>query len=262
MAMVGLYINNTLAPAADKRYVLIEQNSGKKVTPSTAFNLPEVTQNINGKNVLQYFVRVEGGSEKLANGEVLLKDLCITQFDTGTNEPIMSIRAARGIYIDNNNWQIQDYIGIGRNGTRISGKRPFSMNMRVSPQVIDMFHENPETLTFMELYHEVRTLKKENMGNDPVTLDKEVAMWNKLTMPLSTFFICFIGAALGFRPQRSASRGMAMGMGVVVIFSYYSLYQFLVFMAGSGKVEPELAAMLPLAACGVLSAILVAKTTT
>jgi lipopolysaccharide export system permease protein len=259
VAAVGLLIYNTIAPASTSRLAYIKKNVlNESQINSVALDLPAFRTK---KGKLIGLVHVEGGYD---SDSQIFKNVYITAIDPNSGNIIADIHAKGARYSDqaNKSWKLIDAVAIFENGRIVTDCDQFDSLIKMTPELADTVGiEDTDTLTFSQLYQEIIQLKK-NGFPDSVTRQKEVSLWNKIAMPLASFFLSFIGAALGFRPQRSASRGISMGIGVLVIFSYYALFQFLQFIAGNGMISPAFAAFLPLILGTALSIYLVSKTTT
>lgn len=68
---------------------------------------------------------------------------------------------------------------------------------------------------------------------------------DKFALPLVVVAMVLVGAPLGVRPQRTASAGLAMGLSLIVILSYYLLWTFCTQWGKAGGAGPMVAAYLP-----------------
>ncbi|MFW5782590.1 MAG: LptF/LptG family permease [Candidatus Muiribacteriaceae bacterium] len=101
--------------------------------------------------------------------------------------------------------------------------------------------EDPNAMTFMELFRKIKSLSKHGVLN----LDKYlVALYQKTAMPFSCMIFAFIGAAMGTTTKRSGTFAN-LGLSVILIFIYYVLFSFLKSYGVAGKMSPIFATWLP-----------------
>ena len=72
---------------------------------------------------------------------------------------------------------------------------------------------------------------------------------DKLSVPLLIMAMILVGAPLGVRPQRTASSGLALGLSLMVLLSYYIVWTLVSTWGKGGGQQPILAAYLP---CAIL----------
>ncbi len=82
---------------------------------------------------------------------------------------------------------------------------------------------------------------------------------DKLATPLVVFAMLLIGAPLGIRPQRTASAGLALGLSLMVLLSYYIVWTLVTQWGKGGFPAPILAAYLPFLILTGLGALLIAQ---
>ena len=82
---------------------------------------------------------------------------------------------------------------------------------------------------------------------------------DKIATPLIVFAMLLIGAPLGVRPQRTASAGLALGLSLMVLLSYYLVWTLVSQWGKGGGPQPMIAAYLPFLILAGLGAILTAK---
>ena len=82
---------------------------------------------------------------------------------------------------------------------------------------------------------------------------------DKLATPLIVLAMVLIGAPLGVRPQRTASAGLALGLSLMVLLSYYIVWTLVSQWGKGGGTQPMLAAYLPFAILSGLGAFLTWK---
>ena len=256
LMVCGMIINNTLAPYSAARLVEIQSSILKETSTSTKpFALPALRD---GKGALIGTVWVEGGYDSTAKA---LRRVYLTRIDPATGNPTMQIYAREASWQGGENWILVN-VDVLRAGAYGHFAYFNTTEITEAPSAMAFLQRPPETLNFKDLRHKIEVLEQTG-GTDPTEIrEAKVTLWNKLWLPIASFVFAFVGAALGFRPQRSASRGMAIGIGVFIIFCYYALFKGMEVIAANGMIEPYLAVSLPVFAAAALGIVLVSRTTT
>jgi lipopolysaccharide export system permease protein len=101
-------------------------------------------------------------------------------------------------------------------------------------------------------------------GAERKELRKEVrsltyGIHDKFAMPLVALGMVLVGIPLGIRPQRTASPGMAMGLSLIVMLSYYMFWVLCTNIGKAGIALPNVVAYLPVVALFTVGSILIAK---
>ncbi|MDR3707695.1 MAG: LptF/LptG family permease [Capsulimonadaceae bacterium] len=259
LMVAGMIINNTLAPFAAARLADISANVLKDTsTSSKPFLLPPLRTNVNGVSKLQATVWVEGGYDAT---EKALRQVYITRVDPVTGMPAMEIFAATANWQGGESWILKD-VNVLRGGAYGHWAYFNTTEIKETPTSMTFLQRPPEAMNFSDLRRKVQILKQIGGAAPSDIREAEVTLWNKIWLPVASFVFAFVGAALGFRPQRSASRGMAIGFGVFIIFCYYAMFKGMEVVATNGMIAPSLAVSLPVICATALGVILVARTTT
>jgi len=172
---------------------------------------------------------------------------------------VLSAESARNIH--GTTWLLRnaEFLGPGATLTMIDGKE---LELQETAADVGFLAAEPEELSFKELLKQIQMLKAKGSSDMNKIRDKEAKLWNKIWLPIASLIFGWVGAALGFQPQRSVSRSKAMGAGVLIIFVYYAVFNFLIILAEQGHFTPFWVGLLPLLAGAFTSAYLVKKTTT
>ncbi|MCK9224829.1 MAG: LptF/LptG family permease [Candidatus Muirbacterium halophilum] len=101
--------------------------------------------------------------------------------------------------------------------------------------------EDPDAMTFIELYRKIKNLAKHGVLN----LNKYlVALYQKTAMPFSCMIFGLVGAAMGTTSKRSGTF-TNLGLSVIMIFVYYVLMSFLKSYGEAGRILPIFATWMP-----------------
>jgi lipopolysaccharide export system permease protein len=82
---------------------------------------------------------------------------------------------------------------------------------------------------------------------------------DKFATPLICIGMILIGAPLGIRPQRTASAGLAMGLSLLVVVSYYIIWTLATSWGKAGGQGPVIAAYLTFALFALTGIVMVAR---
>ncbi len=146
-----------------------------------------------------------------------------------------------------------------------------SKTKRDLPQ--QLLDHNFEMVSLAELRayrNDITNRVQRTQQSDPRNL-KKIEFWNgelraatfgihdKIATPLIVFAMLLIGAPLGVRPQRTASAGLALGLSLMVLLSYYLVWTLVTQWGKGGGPQPMIAAYLPFLVLAGLGAFLTAK---
>lgn len=122
----------------------------------------------------------------------------------------------------------------------------------------DIREIKPRSMTWMELRAFARGIRSRD------DLDKKqrqalVEMHNKIAVPFSCLVFALVGAPLGMQPQRSSS-SIGIGLSIVCIFLYYTIWYYASLLGQIGQLPPVLASWSGNIVTGAVGLALVAKT--
>jgi len=257
LAITGLIINNTLVPYSANKLADIQDNVLKEtVTSSKPFALPAIRKVIDNRSKLEATVWVEGGYDASAKA---MKQVYITRIDPVTQVPVMLIYARTATWQGGESWTLRD-VDMLKAGLISHWQYLNTSEIKETPSSLQYLQRNPDSLNFSQLRRKIAMLKANGAAYISDVRDDEVNLWNKICLPIASLVFAYVGAALGFRPQRSASRGLAIGQGVFIIFCYYALFKGMEVIATNGQANPFLAAALPVFLAAILGCVLVGRT--
>lgn len=101
-------------------------------------------------------------------------------------------------------------------------------------------NKDARTLTIAELKKEMKNLRA--VGSDIKEYTHELA--KRYSYPFASFFVCFIGLALGSRYVRGAS-AMSVGITVIYGYGYYLLNGVFEALSNNGFINPFIAGWIP-----------------
>jgi lipopolysaccharide export system permease protein len=210
----------------------------------------------------------------MAKEEVLLKEssgdesriIYADRLDVGTGEltnpvivwfqgdrPFMVTRAKRAVWRQNQ-WELYD--GLHAN---LDPNRPSVLtfahevaNIPTTPREIAQGARTPEEMTYRELREYIRDALRQSKP----TIDLELKLHHKFSIPFACFVFALVAPPLGMRSHRGSS-SIGMGIAILIGFGYYVVWHYLSAVAAQGGISPFWAAWLPNVVTGAVGVGLV-----
>ena len=156
-------------------------------------------------------------------------------------QPVLFTRAKRAIWRQNQ-WEMLD----GSNSW-LDPQRPVTLsfqtwiaNIPTTPEQIAQRTRSPEEMTSRELREYIRDVLRQNKP----TIDLELKLQHKFSIPFACFVFALIAPPLGMRSHRGSS-SIGMGIAILIGFAYYVVWHYLSAVAQQGSLSPFWAAWLP-----------------
>ena len=157
------------------------------------------------------------------------------------DQPFMVTKAKRAVWRENQ-WVMQD----GANST-LDPQRPATLsfqtwiaNIPTTPKEIAQRARTPEEMTYRELREYIRDALRQSKP----TIDLELKLHHKLSIPFACFVFALIAPPLGMRSHRGSS-SIGMGIAILIGFGYYVVWHYLSAVATQGDLSAFWAAWLP-----------------
>ncbi len=172
---------------------------------------------------------------------VTLRDVIILDFTLGPKPHLLTAERARW---QGEKWVMENvevtYWDAGHQVT----VRPGTMTHDVgrTPAEVERIHKLPEDMSLAELREEAALSAKQGRQAWANRLRQHYHV--RLALPWASIGFAVIGLALGVHRQRS-SRGIGMGLSLVVIFVFYAISHTLSLVGERGLAHPALIAWTP-----------------
>jgi lipopolysaccharide export LptBFGC system permease protein LptF len=115
----------------------------------------------------------------------------------------------------------------------------------IVPEALRRRLKTADDLNIVQLYQVIKGKLKEGLAaNNPEILDYRTALHFKTSIPLTPLFFIIIALPMAIMPQRS-SRAMSMGLALLTVLAYYSMYIICQKMGVAGILPPAVAAWVP-----------------
>lgn len=175
----------------------------------------------------------------------------IVWFENGV--PVMVAKAERGLW-RGGNWQLFDGVN-----TLLDAKRPVTSsfdsleaNLPTTPKEIAQQARSPNEMTYRELREYIRYALRQ----DRPTVELELTLYHKFSIPFACLVFALIAPPLGMRSHRGSS-SIGMGLAVLIGFGYYVVWHYLSVVAQQGVLSPFWAAWLPNMVTGAVGLVLI-----
>lgn len=151
-------------------------------------------------------------------------------------------RAKEGEFIDGA-WVFRDVVRALVTPTRVETKGfpEWVSPLRLKPAFVDLVAVDPLAMSAVDLYHYLEFLAK----NEQSRPEYEVALWNKVTVPVTTLILLVLAVAFVLGNLRNVDIGQRILAGAVTGTVFVMLNRAASFVAIVYNIPPVLAAWLP-----------------
>ncbi|HVT11616.1 MAG TPA: LptF/LptG family permease [Fimbriimonadaceae bacterium] len=258
VAGLAFYMNEQMVPAAARESEAIMTQIAKNSQGQGSQPIKHIEVQ-NGRVVAMFGAR----NFDLVNRT--LEGVHVIAYDKSGKETwIMLVPAMQFTYGDLRHWQI---IGGGDILSLPDGRIHLKIEGNVWPEQIPTIVSTPDELFAdqnidMDVFsmEEIQERIKKGKQTGNLTPDQirnyEYGYWNKIALPLAAFIFGTLGAALGIRNHRTgAATGFAVA--VIIIFTYFTLGNFMNVYAMGGVFPPYIASFTPIAIGLIASGVII-----
>lgn len=178
-------------------------------------------------------------AERLDVGSGELVRPMIVWFEEG--QPWLVTKAERGVWREGH-WELFNAVNALLNADRpaVSRWESWVADFPTPPWLIARQSLAPEEMTYGELREYIRYALRQNRP----TVELELTLHHKLSIPFACFVFALMAAPLGMRSHRGSS-SIGMGIAILIGFAYYVVWHYLSVVAQQGHLTPFWAAWLP-----------------
>jgi lipopolysaccharide export system permease protein len=262
VALVAFALNESVVPAAARRATFLQNTIAEQLNPSrvrpTSYPIIE-----DGRVVAM----VSAQDFNLSTG-TLRGATIITYAEDGRNQAYLE---ARELVFDAKQFAATE----GRSGWRIrggarlvgaDGRDYITLDSEVWPPQIpnanftldDLLTGDLKEYDLMSMREMRDTIAKERLNpnvKDSTIRNMEYWYWSKLALPLAALVFGVLGATLGIRNHRTGTAA-GFALAIAIIFSYFTIANFMNVWAMGGVIPPYVASFTPIAIGLVASAII------
>lgn len=254
VAVGAFFMNERMVPAAARESATIMMDIAKTAQPKGAQPIQHF-QVQDGKIVLMY------GALGFNIADRSLQNVYVISYDKDGNEKYIMF-AKELDFTDFKQWKIIGNAQImSRDGTSlitISGAWPKGIaQLTATPDDLLAGQNNDMDVFSMS---EIQELIRKGNASGSLTIEQvrnyEYGYWNKIALPLAAFIFGTLGATLGIRNHRTGS-ATGFAVSVAIIFTYFTLANFMNVYAMGGIFPPYVASFTPIAIGLIASGVII-----
>jgi lipopolysaccharide export system permease protein len=161
---------------------------------------------------------------------------------------VRSLVAERGTHAGDH-WMLEQVRSthVQEGGTAIQRDTLWRWDTAITPQLLTLDVVDPETLPILQLWPYARYLQRQGM----VFVDIELAFWRKVFQPLATLALVLVAMSFIFGPLREGTMAARVFIGIIVGVTFRISQDFFGPASLIFGYDPLLAALSPIAACGL-----------
>ena len=161
------------------------------------------------------------------------------------------INAQRAKQIEGSIWQLReviqtDFLPETLNTTRSDARQIENL---VNAELIQGLSVAPESMSIGNLFSQIGYLKRNQLDSGQI----ELALWTKLTNPLSTLVMLLLSLPFVFASQRSGSVGQKMFIGILLGIGYYLVNRLFTHLGLANGLSPAVSTLIPLTLFSLLA---------
>ena len=157
-----------------------------------------------------------------------------------SNNRLTQVITAKSSSFSDNSWQVSDCQVFTLGSTETFGTAPaMTVPIHKTPEVVLAELSDPATLNLTDLFSAYASLRAD--GTIEIYRKFETELFQRSAIPFAGLIFAIIGTPLGMQSNRSSS-SVGLGISLVVILVYYSIYSFTVTLGQSGVISGFIAA--------------------
>jgi lipopolysaccharide export system permease protein len=178
---------------------------------------------------------------RLVESGAILADIHVYEF--GPDRKLTrKVQAERAEYAGDH-WEM---VGVSRfdidqTGITVSREARVRWDSMLDPALLGALMVDPSVLRVDELWRSIRLLRDSGQA----TVEYEVALWNKITTPLSVLVMLLLALPFVLAHRRFAGAGQRVFLGVLMGMAFYTLSRGMSYASVVYDVSPLLTAVLP-----------------
>ena len=171
-----------------------------------------------------------------------LVNVSIYEFDGDELASVTNAQQAQ--QVAGTQWQLQEVIKTeflpeSLNTTRLDTQQ---IDNLINPELIQGLSVDPESMSIRNLFSQIGYLKRNQLDSSQI----ELALWTKITNPLSTLVMLMLSLPFVFASQRSGSVGQKMFVGILLGIGYYLMNRLFTHLGLANGLSPAVSTFIPL----------------
>ena len=152
-------------------------------------------------------------------------------------------------------WELRDVLRTtfsGRDFPAIDRLPALAVEIGEKPEDLQAVQKNADQMGFRELRSYIRKLRQE--GYDATRYETDLQ--GKIAFVFVSLILALIGVAFPMRSERSGGIAQGIGIGVIIGFSYWIVFAFMLSLGRSGTLPPAVAAWATNVILGVVAVVM------
>lgn len=181
--------------------------------------------------------------------DLTLADVSIYEFDENGLESVT--HAEQASQIEGTEWQLQDVEHTKFLNDSVKTERSESQQFTnlVNAELLQGLSVEPESMSAANLFSQITYLRRNQLDSGSI----ELALWAKITNPLSTLVMLMLSLPFVFASSRSGSVGQKMFIGILLGIGYFLLNRLFTNLGLANGLSPAVSTFIPLTLFSILA---------
>lgn len=178
-----------------------------------------------------------------------LVDVSIYEFDERDLQSV--VHAERARQSAGRQWQLSEVTQTSFLPDSVVTERSDEMLVEdlVNAELVQGLSVDPESMSAGNLYSQINYLRRNKLDSGLI----ELALWTKITNPLSTLVMLMLSLPFVFASQRSGSVGQKIFIGILLGIGYFLINRLVTNLGLANGLTPALSTFLPLGLFSLLA---------
>lgn len=181
--------------------------------------------------------------------DMTLIDVNIYEFDEGDLASVTSAKQAQ--QLPSGEWQLTDLTRTRFNPTSMDTEilATEKRDALVNAELLQGLSVPVESMSIANLLAQIGYLRRNQLDSDPI----ELALWTKITNPLSTLVMLMLSLPFVFASQRAGGVGQKMFVGILLGIGYFLLNRLFTHLGLANGFSPAISTFIPLTIFSLLA---------
>ncbi len=182
--------------------------------------------------------------------DMTLIDVSIYEFDGGS-ELQSVVHAQQAQQVEGGEWQLREITQTNFFADSLTTERSELRQVPdlVNAELLQGLSVAPESMSIRNLFSQIGYLKRNQLDSGPI----ELALWTKITTPLSTLVMLMLSLPFVFTSQRSGSVGQKIFIGILLGIGYFLLNRLFTHLGLANGLSPSVSTLIPLTLFSLLA---------
>lgn len=191
---------------------------------------------------------------KFVNIKSVLPDMTLVDvsiYEFGERELQSVITARRAQQRGDTSWQLDDVVQTNFLADSVRSEQIASRQIQnlVNAELLQGLSVAPESMSASNLFSQIGYLRRNQLDSGAI----ELALWTKITNPLSTLVMLMLSLPFVFASQRSGSVGQKMFIGILLGIGYFLVNRLFTHLGLANGLSPAVSTFIPLTLFSILA---------